>query len=581
MRAGRSESEQPVIYADSGAVDQRVTLDDADTESREVKVVARIHARHFGGLSAEQCGAGLPAPLSNATDHRLTDTDIQFSDRVIIEKEEWFRALHDDIIDAHRDKVDADRIEAAEFDCEFEFSADTIRAGNENGSPVFFKVQFEQSAEPADVAQNALPLGSFYQRFNAFDQRIAGVDVHTGILIGQRFIRTHVKMPVRYTGAIIIHMRTLQTLKPFLNHLILMCLVLTVLSSGAEGARVGGLYTAEVELPGGSSSALPQAFDAALGQVLVKVTGQGGAAADSVVMESFGDSSVLVQQYRINPDDTVWVMFDPVGIKRILDQLEQPIWGEERPTTLVWLIMDAGEGERTILASDSDVRNRTDFEERTKDSQIALLEESIREELQNTADQRGVPIFLPLVDTEELATISVSEVWGGFSESLVDASIRYGADAVLVGRARLSSRDPAEVRWTLLLEQERFDWAADIASGPNELANLFAARLATSGGSSRRVLLEVVGIETLNDYGRISKYLSALDVIEDYSVNRVSDSDVIFSLSVRGDVEHLTRTIALRGVLEIVNERTQVNVHDASIPDIAAKRLRYRLVPEL
>ena len=387
-------------------------------------------------------------------------------------------------------------------------------------------------------------------------------------------------MPVRHTGAIIIHMRTLPTLKPFLNYRILICLALTVLSSGALGARVDGLYTAEVELPDGVSSALPQAFDAALGQVLVKVTGQSGVAADSVVMDSFGDSSVLVQQYRINPDDTVWILFDQAAIKRILDQLEQPIWGEERPTTLVWLIMDAGEGERTILASDSDVRNRNDFQEPVQDSQIALLEGSIREELQNTADQRGVPIFLPLVDTEELTTISVSEVWGGFSESLVDASIRYGADAVLVGRARLSSLGPAEVRWTLLLEKERFDWAADVASGPNELANLFSARLATSSGSSRRVLLEVAGVESLNDYGRISTYLSALDVIEDYSVNRVSDSDLIFSLSVRGDVERLTRTIALRSVLEVVNGRTPVNVRETNIQDIAAQRLRYRLVPE-
>jgi hypothetical protein len=145
----------------------------------------------------------------------------------------------------------------------------------------------------------------------------------------------------------------------------------------------------------------------------------------------------------------------------------------------------------------------------------------------------------------------------------------------------LSSRGPAEVRWTLLLERERFDWDGDVASGPNELANFFAARLATSSGSSRRVLLEVAGIESLDDYGRISNYLSALDVIEDYSVNRVSDNNVIFSLSVRGDVERLARTIALRSVLEAVDERIQVNVGEENIQDIAAQRVRYHLVPEL
>ena len=388
-------------------------------------------------------------------------------------------------------------------------------------------------------------------------------------------------MPARHTGVIIMQMRTLPTPKPFLIYLFLIIPILICISSGALGARVEGLYSAEVDLPGGASSALPRAFDDALSQVLVKVTGQSFTAADPAVLDSFGDSSVLVQQYRIAAGDKVWVLFDQIAVKRVLDRLEQPIWGEERPSTLVWLILDAGEGERTILASDSDVPDQDDFPDQLQDSRIALQESSIRDELQNAADQRGTPIFLPLVDTEELTMISVSEVWGGFPESLVDASLRYGADAVLVGRVRLSSRGPAEVRWTLLLERERFDWDGDVASGPNELADFFAARLATSSGSSRRVLLEVTGIESLDDYGRISNYLSALDVIEDYSVNRVSDNNVIFSLSVRGDVERLARTIALRSVLEAVDERIQVNVREENIQDIAAQRVRYHLVPEL
>ncbi len=379
-------------------------------------------------------------------------------------------------------------------------------------------------------------------------------------------------MPVRYTGAIIMHMRTLLTPKFFL-----ILLALAIFCSDAVAVRVDGLYAAEVELPGGSSGALPQAFDEALVQVLIKVTGQSGPAADRAVADAFGNSQALVQQYRIKPDEKVWVLFDQVAVRRILDQLEQPVWGEERPTTLVWLIMDAGEGERAILASDPDLGEQSAAE----DSGIARLEGSVRDELLNTADGRGIPIFLPLVDSEELTTISVSEVWGGFSESLLDISSRYAADAVMVGRARLSSRTPAEVRWTLLLANERFDWTGDIASGPDELANLFAARLSTSSGSLRPVLLEVAGIESLDDYGRISAYLSALDIVEEYAVSRVSGGDIVFSLSVRGDMERLARTIALRNVLHVVNERAQVNVHDESSRDIAAQRVRYRLIPEL
>jgi hypothetical protein len=361
----------------------------------------------------------------------------------------------------------------------------------------------------------------------------------------------------------------------------LILLALAICSADALGARVEGLYAAEVDLPGGSSSQLPRAFDAALAQVLVKVTGQSDVAADSAVLDSFGDTQALVQQYRIKSGDTVWVLFDQVAVKRILDRVEQPIWGEERPTTLIWLIMDAGEGERAILASDSDIEDPDGFAEVGEDSQVARMEGSVRDELLNRADQRGIPIFLPLVDTEELTTISVSEVWGGFSESLLGASERYEADAVLVGRARLSTRKPAEVRWSLLLANERFDWAGDLASGPDEVANLFAARLSTSSGSSRPLFLEVAGVFSLNDYGRVSAYLAALDVIDDIAVNRVVGSDVVFALKIRGDAEQLARTIALRNVLEAVSERAQVNVLDESIQSLATQRARYRLVPDL
>lgn len=372
------------------------------------------------------------------------------------------------------------------------------------------------------------------------------------------------------------HMRAWLTPKPVL---ILMMLATSCVDAWA--ARVEGLYAAEVALSRGSTSALPDVFEVALGKVLVKVTGRRDVTGDQEVINQFGDASVLVQQYRIDPGDKVWVLFDRVGIRRILDRLGLPVWGDERPSTLVWLVMDAGEGQREMLAADSTFEASAAGLAPLQVSRIAMMENSVRETLRGAADDRGLPIFLPLVDTKELMSISISAVWGGFAESLMEASTRYGADAVLVGRAHLSPGRPPEVRWTLMLEKERFDWISDIAGGPNELADLFAARLATSIGEARQILLQVQGVESLDDYGRVSTYLSALNLVENFSVDRVSGSDVTFGLSVRGDVDRLMRTIALRRVLQIVDERSQVSIVDGGMPDIGVQRLRYRLIPEL
>jgi hypothetical protein len=363
-------------------------------------------------------------------------------------------------------------------------------------------------------------------------------------------------------------MRALLTPKHFIA-----LLIFAVISGGASAGRVDGLYAAQVPLPGGSS-ALPEAFETALAEVLVKVTGRRGITGDEEVMSRFGSATALVQQYRIDPGDGVWILFDRAAIKRILDEAGQPVWGEERPATLVWLIMDEGRGEREILASGMDEADGSSKRRRNMST-----EETVREILVTTANQRAVPVILPLVDSTEIATVLVSEIWGGFIESVLYTSERYAADAVLVGRARLPSVERARVRWTLLLDGDRVDWESDIAGGPNELADFYAARLATSIGAARRILLRIGGVDSLSDYGRVSKYIGALDVVEGYTVDRILNDEVIFSLTVRGDVDRLKRTISMRRVLQIADDGPRIEDENRPAFNVAAESLSYWLVP--
>jgi hypothetical protein len=348
--------------------------------------------------------------------------------------------------------------------------------------------------------------------------------------------------------------------------------------SSASGARVEGLYAVDVELPGGTRNQLEKAFDAALRQVLIKVTGRRSAGDDTTIISAFGDSAALVQQYRIDSAGTVWVLFDTVAVKRILDELGQPVWGEERPATLVWLVMDAGSGKREFLAAGSNLSDSTQNVGSTANDRIASNEASVRAVLEASANARAVPLILPLVDSAELSSISVSDVWGGFTESLMNASTRYGADAVLIGRARVFSRARVDVRWTLLVDDERYDWDGDISSGPDNLADFFAARLARVAGPRGQILLQVDGVDSLDAYGRLSAYLAALEVVDDFAVKRVAESEVLFSLSVRGDADLLMRIIALQRVLQLAER--PADLRPGSFPNLdgVTPDLRYQLI---
>jgi len=332
---------------------------------------------------------------------------------------------------------------------------------------------------------------------------------------------------------------------------VLICLWFAGQIPGADAARVTDLYAAQVPAEGGAAR---DSFDTALHTVLIKVTGRRDITEDLAVMSQFAAAESYVQQYRTNPDGTVWVLFDQIALRRALDSIGQPVWGEERPVTLVWLVMDYGAGSRDILAAEADVERESELFAEPPPVGDPERQMAVRDILQTTAGERGLPLILPLVDSEELDIVSVSDVWGGFTESLVLATQRYGVNAILVGRARVLSVENTRVRWTLMLGDEQFDWDGDVASGPDRLADFFAVRLATSSSALGRMQLRVDGVNTLDDYGRLSQYLSTLDVIEEYSIDRVAGQTAVFSLLVRGDADRLMRSIALRRILQPIEE---------------------------
>ncbi len=354
-----------------------------------------------------------------------------------------------------------------------------------------------------------------------------------------------------------------------------MLLTVAGFPAGSFAARVENLYAAEVPLPDGSADRLPAAFDIALGKVLVKVTGRPDIAQDSAVLGQIGDSSRLVQQYRIGADNKVWASFDQPALKAILDASGQPIWGNERPATLVWLAVDAGGGQREIMAAEPDLLDGQGSFEPTMDDRMADLERQIRERLLTAADDRGIPLILPLMDSEDLTAVSFADVWGGFSGAVSDAAERYDADALLIGRVRAFSADSTQARWTLMLGEERFKWEGDLYDGPNELANILAARLATEIGTARRVRLQVAGIDSLDAYGKVSVYLKTLDLVEACDVVQVSGDTVLYGLEVRGDLDQLMRTIALRRLLQ---PQDQLSPGGMSQSGAIEPDLRYRLV---
>jgi len=305
-------------------------------------------------------------------------------------------------------------------------------------------------------------------------------------------------------------------------------LALLTAPPAARAERVAGLYQAEVEL----EDSREQAFSDALAAVLVRMTGRRDAPERPEVAPLLENARAYAQQFRQPAPGRLWVAFDGTALERKLTELGQPVWGPERPVTLLWVAIDGGGGKRFVMASELE----------------SAEEGAPREALAETAARRGIPLVYPLMDAEDRATASFAEVWGGFDDSILEASRRYGADAVLVGR--LNADDPGHGRWTLLDNGTARRWTGSAPESIDRLADLFAARFAVlSVGDMRSVRVSVSGVESVEDYGQASRFLARLTAVETLSVESVQPDRVVFRARVRGTPAALDEAVRLGGLL--------------------------------
>jgi len=253
------------------------------------------------------------------------------------------------------------------------------------------------------------------------------------------------------------------------------------------------------------------------------------------------------------------ILFDKASVERLLESHQVPIWGRLRPTLVVWLAVDDG-GRRYTVAPDNAGRL----------NQI-LAEISVR---------RGLPIILPLMDLEEQAQISFSDIWGDFADAIRAASGRYRAGAELVGRAYRQD-GKWSLRWSLYSESLADHWSGEEVSldtsvavaleqAADRLGDLYAR--SADQAEDKRVEMQVRDVDSIGGYARLLSYLESLELISGVIVTEVRSDEVTFSLRLKSEPRFLSRAIEF--------DDTLAPVRDAGIVMNVGSRdvLRYRLL---
>lgn len=305
------------------------------------------------------------------------------------------------------------------------------------------------------------------------------------------------------------------------------------------------LYTVTVEADVSANDPNAAATRAAMAQLLTRVTGRRAAASDPDLAHLIERAGDYVGSYGALDEQRIQVRFIASEVEADLRAANWPIWGAERPLTLVWLAVDRGGGERAVLSA-AGLQPEWSLE------MIALMQE-IEEELETVAEERGLPLALPLMDLQDMGAITFAEIWGGFDEQIVAASQRYRPDAVLVGRVEVTDFGQ-RAQWMLVRDGERqIAPGNSVRDGLDWVASRYAADYGVVGGA-RSARIEVLGISSLADYGRVLSHLETLSVLRSVDVEGL-DGDVLnLRVSTDGDQDVLQRVLTLGNVLVPASE---------------------------
>ena len=183
MRVGVSQPEHDVTVGDPVAGEQPATLHRTHGEAGEVVIALGVEARHLRRLAADQRTARLPATFGNAGDDGAAVLHRQPRRGVIVEEEQGLRALDDEVVDAHGNQVDADRLVPVTSDRQLQLGADTVGGGDEQRIDEAGRTQIEQRAEASQFVNDAIAPGRPRQRPDGVHQPLTRVDIDARVLV--------------------------------------------------------------------------------------------------------------------------------------------------------------------------------------------------------------------------------------------------------------------------------------------------------------------------------------------------------------------------------------------------------------
>lgn len=324
--------------------------------------------------------------------------------------------------------------------------------------------------------------------------------------------------------------------------LLLIIMILTGFALPAKAAQVEGLYDVAVPVASQSNKDLRLAEKQGLATVFVRVTGSAEVVKQVAIAKAVKQANKYTRQFQyedyIDPltnEESLRVVieFEAELVDQQLRLAGLPMWSSNRPTVLLWMVVEDASGRRFVSA------------EQDPDIVKAIIE---------NANRRGLAIKLPVLDLKDMVAVTPDKLWQLNSWDMEAAIERYQPDTFLLGRAARLSNGELLGKWLYSYNLQQLDMDGDaanadryIAMAINQIAESLSEQYAIAPVkmADNGVLMRLSGIDSFVTYARAINYLESVAAISHANVVYIDGDEIIVRLVADGELSQLQQSFDL------------------------------------
>ncbi len=330
-------------------------------------------------------------------------------------------------------------------------------------------------------------------------------------------------------------------------------------------ADISQLYEASVKVTADKSE--NELIKNAFSRVLIKVSGRSNIRSSSAYAGLLKKADSAVSQFRydytqgqqsktaaeeenaeednkdsdkktIDREKWFWVRFNSQIVNSLLTDAAIPVWGENRPETLLWFSQEIN-GRRFLQSQHDAVHIYNIFKDQ--------------------AQLRGIALLFPFMDLQDQSAVSSSDLWANDNEAILSASRRYQAQSTLTARLFQQPGGLWVSQWTLLILGNSSHWEIKdndlqqvLALGIDKLADKLAWQFTQSVPDSKQntILVQINNINNFKQYQQLDDYLRNLARVKSLTLVQLQQDKIMYEINYMGGENALSQEIYLSDLLK-------------------------------